>query len=30
MDMIYVGITLGFFALTYGLMRLCASVGGGR
>ncbi len=30
MDMIYVGITLAFFALTYGLMRLCASVGGGR
>jgi len=30
MDMIYVGITLVFFALTWGLLRLCLSVGGGR
>jgi hypothetical protein len=30
MDMIYLGITLAFFALTWGLVRLCFSVGGGR
>jgi hypothetical protein len=30
MDMLYVAITLVFFALTWGLVRLCASLGGGR
>jgi hypothetical protein len=30
MDMIYVGITLVFFILTWGLVQLCSSVGGGR
>lgn len=30
MDMIYVGIVFVFFALTWGLVRLCLTVGGGR
>ena len=30
MDMFYVGVALVFFALTWGMIRLCASVGGGR
>ena len=30
MDVVYVGMTLVFFGLTWGLVRLCGSVGGGR
>jgi hypothetical protein len=30
MDMLYVGIAIVFFTLTWAFMRLCASLGGGR
>lgn len=30
MDMIYLGIVGLFFAGTWGLVRLCSSLGGGR
>ncbi len=30
MDMIYLAIALGFFAVTLGLVRLCVVLGGDR
>lgn len=27
MDIVYVGITVAFFALTWGLMRMCENLG---
>jgi hypothetical protein len=27
MDLMYLGITAAFFALTYGLVRLCSTLG---
>jgi len=30
MDMVYIGIAVGFFGLTWGLARVCSGVGCGR
>ena len=30
MDVLYLGATLAFFVLTFGLVELCAWLGGGR
>jgi len=30
MDVLYIGITVGFFILTFGLVRLCARIRGGQ
>ena len=30
MDLIYVAVTVAFFAASVGLVRLCESLGGGR
>jgi len=30
MDLIYIAIVIGFFALTWGLLRLCGVLGGAR
>ena len=30
MDLIYIAIVIGFFALTWGLLKLCEALGGAR
>lgn len=30
MDLIYVAVTVGFFVVTLGLVKLCAVLGGGQ
>jgi hypothetical protein len=30
MDVVYIGIVISFFGLTWGLVRLCSALGGGR
>lgn len=30
MDVVYLAITVGFFVLSWGLVRLCGALGGGQ
>ena len=30
MDLLYIAVVLGFFVLTWGLLKLCGVLGGGR